>query len=257
MGKAKLTDYLQQLQAKDKNLFVPYIMAGDGGLDKLKEHILFLQDCGVAAIEVGIPFSDPVADGTTIQNAGKRSLQRNTTLIAVLDTLASFKDERQVPIIVMTYLNPIYACGIEQFSRTCSQAGVDGVIVPDLPLEEEDLLTNMLTKYDIACIRLVALTSPKERVDALISRSEGFLYAVTIKGTTGTRTSYENEVNTYLQKLKKQSNIPVLAGFGVSTSEQAQALASCCDGVVVGSKIVDLFHEEKTAEIKQFILECL
>lgn len=257
MGKTKLTDYLQQLQAKDKNLFVPYIMAGDGGLDKLKERILFLQDCGVAAIEVGIPFSDPVADGPTIQNAGKRSLKLNTTLAAVLDTLASFKDERQVPIIVMTYLNPIYACGMEQFARTCSQAGVDGVIVPDLPLEEEDLLTDILTKYDIAFIRLVALTSPKARVDALISRSEGFLYAVTVKGTTGTRTSYENEVNTYLQKLKEQSDIPVLAGFGVSTSEQAQALASFCDGVIVGSKIVDLLHEGKTEEIKQFILESL
>lgn len=257
MGKEKLTNSLQQQKEKGSKLFVPYIMAGDGGLEKLKEHVLFLQDCGVAAIEVGIPFSDPVADGPTIQNAGKRALKHGTTLAICLHTLASFKDKRDVPIIVMTYVNPIFSFGIEQFAATCFHSGIDGVIIPDLPLEEESLLADVLQQYDITFIRLVSLTSPKERVKAIMNRAEGFLYAVTVKGTTGVRTSFANEVNAYLQQLKSQSDVPVLAGFGISTSEQAKALSSYCDGVVVGSKIVDLFHENKPEEIRQFILKSM
>ncbi|CDQ41056.1 MULTISPECIES: tryptophan synthase subunit alpha [Virgibacillus] len=253
MGKEKLDNYLNQLQSENKNLFVPYIMAGDGGLDNLEERILFLQECGAAAIEVGIPFSDPVADGPTIQNAGKRSLDHATTLTAVLDKLASFKEKRIVPIIVMAYINPIYKYGVESFADSCVQAGIDGLIIPDLPLEEEAMVTDALQHRAIALIRLAALTSSSERIETLAHRSEGFLYAVTVTGTTGVRSSYESKVKTYLQQVKQQSPVPVLAGFGVSTNEQAKELGSYCDGVVVGSKIVDLFHEGKTEQIKQLI----
>ncbi|MBR7796916.1 tryptophan synthase subunit alpha [Agaribacter marinus] len=253
MGKERLVNYLNQLQNENKNLFVPYIMAGDGGLNKLKERTLFLQNCGVAAIEVGIPFSDPVADGPTIQNAGKRSLDNDTTLTAVLEELESFKDERTVPIIIMAYSNPIYRYGIERFAASCVHAGIDGLIIPDLTLEEEKMVTDALQQSSVAFIRLAALTSSRERIKTLAHRSEGFLYAVTVTGTTGVRTSYETKVKTYLHQLKQQSPVPVLAGFGVSTSKQAKELSSYCDGVVVGSKIVDLFHEGKTEEIKQLI----
>src|SRR5699024_1544888 len=125
-----------------KNLFIPYIMAGDGGLDQLAQQIEFLESCGVAAIELGIPFSDPVADGPTVQAAGERSLANGTTLTKILTILKETKEKRSVPIILMTYLNPVYKYGIEDFAKDCQASGVAGAIIPDLPLEEEKLITD-------------------------------------------------------------------------------------------------------------------
>lgn len=253
MGKAHIEKVFKDKQAANQNLFVPYIMAGDGGLDILEERISFLEDCGVAAIELGIPFSDPVADGPTIQEAGQRALQNGTTLNGVLETIRSFKNKPTVPIILMAYINPIFAYGVKEFAATCEEVGVDGVIIPDLPLEEESLVVESLAHHLIALIRLAALTSPKERIEQLVSRSEGFLYAVAVKGTTGVQATHDKQINSYLQTLKEQSNVPVLAGFGISNTEQAQELSSYCDGVIVGSKLVQLLHEGKTDEVRALI----
>lgn len=257
MGKEKIESYFNTIIEKGHNLFVPYIMAGDCELDILKERILFLQESGVAAIELGIPFSDPVADGPTIQKAGLRALKNGTTLKKIISFLQSFKDERDVPIVLMAYLNPIHAYGIEQFAIDCQAAGVDGVIIPDIPLEEEHLVADALSAHSIAFIRLAALTSTDERLNKLAKRSEGFLYAVSVTGTTGERATYEDRVYTYLEKLKEMSNVPVLAGFGVSNPEQARQLSSHCDGVIVGSKIVNLFHEGKDKEVRELIQNSL
>lgn len=248
---------MQQKIANDENLFVPYIVAGDGGLDILQERIDFLEESGVAAIELGIPFSDPVADGPTIQEASIRALNDGTSLAGVLDILEHSKNERKVPIVLMTYLNPVYAFGIEEFAQRCEEVGVDGIIIPDIPLEEEGLVAHSLTKHDIAFIRLVALTSTPERIKKIAMRSEGFLYAVSVTGTTGVRATHQDRVSTYLETLKKQCNVPVLAGFGVSTAEQARQLGSHCDGVIVGSKIVELLHQGKDAEVRQLIQDSL
>src|SRR5690625_2047813 len=140
MGKEKIDRAFQEKLAAQQNLFVPYIMAGDGGLDILEERINFLQDSGVAAIELGIPFSDPVADGPTIQKAGQRALKNGTTLAGVLDTLEKFKETRTIPIILMTYINLIYIYGVEKFAVDCEKAGVDGVIIYDLIMVEELLV---------------------------------------------------------------------------------------------------------------------
>lgn len=257
MSNNKIERSFKEKIAKQQNIIAPYIMAGDGGLDQLEEQILFLQSCGVAAIELGIPFSDPVADGPTIQAAGERSLASGTTLARVLDTLRNFKQAPEIPIILMTYLNLIYTYGIDQFAHDCKQAGVDGVIIPDLPLEEESLVTPSLKKNSLSFIRLAALTSPKERLKQLAKRSEGFLYAVSVTGTTGTRATYEQEVTTYLHKLKETSPVPVLAGFGISTAQQAQDLSSACDGVIIGSTIVQLLHEGKRDQVKKLIADSL
>ncbi|RFA31985.1 tryptophan synthase subunit alpha [Virgibacillus dokdonensis] len=251
MGRIELNNHLKAIQAQNKKMFIPYIMAGDGGLDQLEDQLLFLQACGATAIEVGIPFSDPVADGPTIQNAGKRALNQQTTLQDVLTTLQTFKNKRNIPVIVMTYMNPIYAYGVERFAYTCATSGVDGVIIPDVPLEEDQIIMHALKRHDIALIRLLALTSSKERMKAIIERAEGFIYAVTVNGTTGVREHLHPSVKEYLQKLKQQSAIPVLAGFGVSSSEQAKELSAYCDGVIVGSKIVQLLHEGKQSVIRQ------
>lgn len=257
MGKEFLEKALQHKQAGNRPLFIPYIMAGDGGLDRLEERIQFLEDAGVAAIELGIPFSDPVADGPTIQEAGNRALKNGTTLTKILDILTNTKEKRSVPIILMTYMNPVYAFGIEAFAKACQEAGVDGVILPDLPMEEEDLVRDALRTNDIAHIRLAALTSPEDRIKEIAARSEGFLYAVAVTGTTGARSSTETGVHEYLKTLKKYSNVPVLAGFGVSNAEQARELSASCDGVIVGSKIVDLLHKGNTEAVKQLITDTI
>lgn len=255
MGKEKIATYFQQIQAKDQNLFVPYIVAGDGegGVDNLPERINFLQDCGAAAVELGIPFSDPVADGPTVQKGGLRALNNGTTLKKVLDILVVGKETRDIPIVLMTYINPIFSFGIDAFAAECERVGVDGIIIPDLPLEEEGLIEAALQKHSIAFIRLAALTSTPDRLKKIASRSEGFLYAVSVKGTTGARASHEDNLSTYLDTLKQYSHVPVLAGFGVSSPEQAHKLSAHCDGVIVGSKIVDLLHEGKDEEVRTLI----
>lgn len=253
MGKARLDQSFKEKTQAGENLFVPYIMAGDGGLDVLEERIQFLQDAGAAAIELGIPFSDPVADGPIIQEAGIRALELGTTLTNVLETLQLSKEKRSIPIILMTYLNPVYKYGVEHFAVACEQSGVDGIIIPDLPMEEEAPIATTLQDKSIAFIHLAALTSPKKRLTELANRSEGFLYAVSVAGTTGVRATHEAEVKSYLQQLKEVSPVPVLAGFGVSSTEQAHELSSHCDGVIVGSKIVELLHEGASGKVSALI----
>ncbi|WP_404451044.1 tryptophan synthase subunit alpha [Virgibacillus necropolis] len=252
MSKSRIDQAFQEKLAKNEKLFIPYIMAGDGGLENLDERIEFLQSCGADAIELGIPFSDPVADGPTIQNAGVRALNNGTTLSGVLQTLKDNKD-RDIPIILMTYFNPVFIFGVEQFANDCMEACVDGVIIPDLPLEEEAYIGSFLQEKSIAFIRLAALTSDESRLTEVAKRSEGFLYAVSVTGTTGAKASHGDNVKGFLQNLKNISRVPVLAGFGVSSPEQAKELGANCDGVIVGSKIVDLFHEGKRDEIKDLI----
>lgn len=253
MGKTKLAKALETKLNRKEKLFIPYIMAGDGGLDILEERIQLLDEAGVSAIELGVPFSDPVADGPVIQEAGLRALANGTTLKGILAVLERSKATRTVPIILMTYMNPIYKFGIETFFKACKESGVDGVIIPDVPMEEEAIIEVETTKNEIAFIRLAALTSPKERIEEIAKRSEGFLYAVAVTGTTGERAQYVDHIDTYLKTLKEAANVPVLAGFGVSNSAQAIDLGKSCDGVIVGSTIVRNFHEGKIDEIKQLI----
>lgn len=253
MGKKQLERALQKKQEGNRPLFVPYIMAGDGGLNRLTKRIQLLEKAGAAAIELGIPFTDPVADGPTIQEAGIRALNNGISLKKILNVLEETKQERTIPIILMTYMNPIYAFGVEAFAKAGKEAGVDGVILPDLPLEEERIVREDLQANDIAHIRLASLTSPLERIKEIAKRSEGFLYAVAVTGTTGAREANEAGVHAYLQTLKEYSNVPVLAGFGVSSVKQAHELSASCDGVIVGSTIVNFLHQEKTEEIRQLI----
>lgn len=256
MSKQQLEQRLCQQQATGQKAFIPYIVAGDDGFDSLKETILFLESCGVSAIELGIPFSDPVADGPIIQQAGQKALAQGITLEKVLLFLETFP-ERTVPIVLMTYINPIFAYGVEQFATRCREVNVSGVIIPDVPMEEEALLTGPLAANEIAFIRLAALTSTPERLTEIARRSEGFLYAVAVTGTTGERTSHDTTIHKYLKNLKDHSRVPVLAGFGISTAVQAQALQTSCDGVIVGSKIVDLLATGNKESIRTLIAESM
>lgn len=253
MGKRKLDQAFQQTLQKGEKIFVPYIMAGDGGLEALADRIQFLEEAGASALEIGIPFSDPVADGPTIQQAGLRALHQGVTLAKVLEELEKTKVEREIPIVLMTYLNPIFAYGLEQFTEQCVQSGVDGLIIPDLPLEEEELLTPLLKESEIALVRLAVLTSPADRLEKIAKKTEAFLYAVTVKGTTGARTTFSETVGKYISQLKEISAVPVLAGFGVSTPDHVKELSQYGDGVVVGSQVVSSFNEKKTEKIQALI----
>ena len=242
MTKTILVNAINACVERGNKAFVPYIMAGDGGLTALKEQILFLQEVGVTAIELGIPFSDPVADGPVIQEAGERALSSGVTLRKVLKEITLFIDEVTVPLVIMSYLNPILSYGIPEFVKDCGNSGVRGLIVPDLPLEENDLLRDALADSEIALIQLVSLTSPPERIRKITAAGEGFIYAVTVNGITGVRDGFGDELQAHLEGLKAVSPVPVLAGFGISTPEQVQSIGAFADGVIVGSAIVDAFH---------------
>ncbi|WRP04887.1 tryptophan synthase subunit alpha [Rossellomorea aquimaris] len=253
MGKSFLENTFKAELDKGNKLFIPYVMAGDGGIKTLISTLKMLEERGATAIEIGIPFSDPVADGPTIQEAGKRALENGTTLQKVFEVLKESRKEIGIPLVFMTYINPIYKYGVERFFQDCKNAGVDGVIIPDLPLEHHDLVRAPSKENGIAIIQLATLTSPLERIHELASVTEGFLYAVTINGITGTREGFGNNISDHLNKLKENSPVPVLAGFGISTPEHVRAMSKFCDGVVVGSKVIDLLQHESFDEIKELI----
>lgn len=253
MTKRDLTNAITDCVTRGDKAFVPYIMAGDGGLETIKKNILFLQEIGVTAIELGIPFSDPVADGPVIQEAGERALSKGVTLRTVLKELALFNDEVTVPLVIMTYLNPILCYGIDKFARDCRNSGISGLIVPDLPHEESGLLRNALAKSEIALIPLVSLTSPPERIEKITAAAEGFVYAVTVNGITGVRDGFGDNLADHLARLKAISPVPVLAGFGISTSDQVLSIGTLADGVIVGSAIVDAFHRNDLTAVKALV----
>ena len=241
------------IRQREGAAFVPYIMAGDGGLDRLIPTIVHLEAMGATAIELGIPFSDPVADGPIIEAAGMRALEQGVTLTDVLNTLIEGKGQFQVPIVLMTYLNPVFRFGIPAFFERAAACGVTGVIIPDLPFEESLQLFDGIARHDIAVIPLVTLTSSPKRIESILKQAEGFVYAVTLKGTTGKTDVFPDELLDHLKTLTEQSPVPVLAGFGVHRAEQVRTLGTACDGVVVGSFIVEALHEGRTDEVAALI----
>ncbi len=248
-----LQQAIDQVNNAGNKAFVPYIMAGDGGLETLKPTILSLQKMGVTAIEVGIPFTDPVADGPTIEQAGERALAEGVTLRKVLEALASFRQEITVPLVVMTYLNPVLAYGLEQFAIACVAGGIKGLIVPDVPLEESEILRQTLNPHGVDIVQLVSLTSPPERIARIAAASQGFVYAVTVNGITGARASFADDLAGHFTRLRNMSHIPVLAGFGISTPQQVVSMGALGNGVIVGSTIVAALHEGNVAKVEALV----
>ena len=253
MAKEKLLNAIQSVNAQGDKAFVAYIMAGDGGLETLKSKIFFLQEAGVTAIELGVPFSDPVADGPTIQEAGERALAKGTTLRLIFQELETFCEEVTVPLVLMTYYNPVLSFGLEQFAFQCEKLGIAGLIVPDVPMEETVELHKVLANTDVAIVPLVSLTSPPDRITKITASGEGFIYAVTVNGITGVRDGFGDQLGLHFTNLSQQSNIPVLAGFGISTPEQVKNMGAFADGVIVGSAIVEAFHQNDLGKITRLI----
>ena len=248
-----LTKHLQTIIAQKKGIFVPYIMAGDHpqGLDGLAETISLLEKSGASAIEVGIPWSDPVADGPVIELAGQRSLARGVSLTQIIVKLQSL--ETQIPLVIMTYLNPIFQYGIEEFVTDLAKTPVKGLIIPDLPQEHSDLIQTHLEDRDVALIPLVSLTTGLERQKQLVDGAQGFIYAVAINGVTGKANDYRDNLDDHLSRLRDLADIPVLTGFGVSTKEDIIRFNQVSDGVIVGTKIVRDLHEGRKQDVEDFV----
>jgi tryptophan synthase alpha chain len=251
MGIDRIARAFQLLKEKNEKAFVPYIMGGDGGVEKLAEHIQFFHDNGATVIEIGIPFSDPVADGPTIQQAGLRAMNHKVSVDDILQTIETARKNVDIPIVLMTYVNPILAYGMERFMQRCREVGVDGFIIPDLPYEEQQLVTPYLN--DMALIPLVTLTSTDDRLEKIVGEGTGFIYAVTVRGVTGGRTDFPEELTSFLYQLKRISTLPVLAGFGISTTAHIEQLVPYCDGVVVGSKVIELLQEGDLNSLQELI----
>ncbi|MGG5318143.1 tryptophan synthase subunit alpha [Enterococcus sp. AZ072] len=245
-----LTTYLSKKAEKQK-LFVPYIMAGAQGLDALPDEINMLAKNGATAIEIGVPFSDPVADGPIIQEAGLRALARKVTLKKIIQLLQQF--DSPVPLIFMGYSNSFFHYGLKNLAEDLANTDVKGFIIPDLPYEHRDLVLPTFDEADLALLPLISLTSPLERIRTLLAEAEGFVYAVTINGTTGTGKNYRENLDEHLALITKESKIPVLAGFGVSKRTHVERFNDCCDGVVVGSKIVQTLQDKGVKETGKLV----
>ena len=250
----KLTENLSTAKNQKEKGFIPYIMAGDGGLEKLNQTIHYFGELGASAIEIGIPFSDPVADGPSIQAAGLRALEQGITLTDILDELQKSDPAFSIPLIIMTYANPILRMGIQTFAAKCKEAAVSACIIPDVPLEEEQIFKEALNKEGVVLIRLVPLTADAARMAKICDGAEGFIYAVTVNGTTGEQVqlndvTFKEQIN----QLKRQTDCPIYAGFGISNAKMANQLYDYCDGIIVGSKVVSALHQGTMQELEQFV----
>lgn len=247
---SRLTARFSTLKTQRSKALVTFITAGDPDLSTTEEMIYLLEEAGADVIELGVPFSDPMADGPTIQLSSERALAAGTTLHGILEVVKRVRSRSDIPIILMGYLNPLHAYGYDIFCRDAVEAGVDGVLVVDMPPEESCELTVPARHYGLDVIFLLTPTSDAARISAVDRLGSGFVYYVTVTGVTGARTSVSGTLAQELSRVKEVITLPVMAGFGISTPEQAAEVGSLADGVVVGSAIVKLFERYRGEELK-------
>jgi tryptophan synthase alpha chain len=242
------------LKAEGRAAFVAYVMAGDPDAATALEIVKGLPAAGADLIELGFPFSDPMAEGPTIQRASQRALAQKMTLNGTLDIVRAFREgDQDTPVILMGYLNPVLNRGFESFAVAAAKAGVDGLIIVDCPPEEADPLTDALEAEGIALIRLAAPTTDDARLPMVVRRTSGFVYYVSVAGVTGVKSADAADVAPAVERLRKASGLPVAVGFGIRTPEQAAAVARVADAAVVGSALVD--EIESAAQLNENVTE--
>lgn len=255
----RIDDTFARLQHDGQKAFVAYMMASDPDDKTALEIMRGLPAAGVDIIELGMPFTDPMADGPTIQAAGQRALANGGSVSRTLDILREFRREDNItPVVLMGYYNPIYARpgGVDQFLTDAKEAGVDGLIIVDLPPEEDDELCVPAGKAGLNFIRLATPTTDDRRLPAVVKNTSGFVYYVSVTGITGGPAANAAEVAPEVTRIRKAANLPVVVGFGISTPEAAENVASVADGCVVGSAIVKLIGEGRpVSEIHDFVRE--
>jgi len=232
---------VQQVFAGGK-AFIPFITAGDPSLAVTEQLVLQMAQAGANLIELGIPFSDPVAEGPVIQAADDRALAGGTTTDKIFAMVGSIRKSCDVPIAFMTYINPIFTYGTDRFMKNCREVGVDAVIVPDVPFEEKEELQPYCSKYDVTLISMIAPSS-HDRIRMIAAEAEGFVYCVSSMGVTGVRQEIKTDISEMIKLVKEVRDIPCAIGFGISTLEQARQMAQYADGVIVGSAIVKIIGQ--------------
>jgi tryptophan synthase alpha chain len=235
-----ISKYFQFLRNNNQRALIPFVTAGDPDLETTAEALKILDANGADFIELGVPYSDPLADGPVIQAAATRALNRGTRLTDVLNMAQSLTGSLRSPIILFTYYNPILNVGIQAFLKKVAAAGIKGLVIPDLPLEEADEVLQLADKEGIEVILLVTPTSPKERIEAIARQSRGFIYLVSVTGVTGVRSEIQERVKTVIEDIRKVTDKPIAVGFGISSTEQARQLVDWgADAVIVGSAFVN------------------
>lgn len=221
--------------------FIAFLTGGDPNIETTEKLIYAMEKAGADLIEIGIPFSDPIAEGVVIQDANERALKSGCTTDSLFELVRKVRERSEIPLVFLTYLNPIYTYGKEKFLEKCKMVGVDGIIVPDLPYEEKEELLPECERNDVTLISLIAPTS-KDRIKMIAKEAKGFIYLVSSLGVTGVRSNITTDVDSMIEEVRKVTTIPCAIGFGISTTNQASEFAKKADGVIVGSKIVRIIE---------------
>lgn len=234
----RISTTFAKLRSTNQKAFVAYIAAGDPDFNKSLETMIALAETGADIIELGLPFSDPLADGIVNQMAADRALKSGMTTARVLELIRKFRESHETPIVLFTYLNPVFTYGFEAFHRDAHAAGADGILLLDLPPDETQVNSEHVSGSGLKSIRLIAPTTPKDRVAMLAKSAEGFIYALSRTGVTGAHGAPSANIAELVAAIRQHTDVPVCVGFGISTPEQAAMVARAADGVIVGSAIV-------------------
>ena len=235
----RIVERFSQLRNRQEKGFVVYIGAGDPNLDATRDLAVAFDKLGVDVLELGVPFSDPLADGLVNQLAAQRGLEAGATPPKVLDTVAAIRKQAQIPIVLYIYFNLIHRYGVEKFIQDAARAGVDGLLVLDLPPEEAGSYESLMQQAGLCVIYLVAPTTPEDRMELIVKRGSGFIYYVSREGVTGMQTKVSDTIAQMTAKIRTHTDLPVAVGFGISTPDQARQVAANAEAIVVGSAIVD------------------
>ena len=230
---------------KNKKAFIPFITAGYPNINKTEDFIYKMVSAGADLIEIGIPFSDPVAEGPVIQESSQKALEAGTNLDNIFDLVKKVRKTVNIPLVFMTYVNPVFRYGYDNFFKQCSVIGIDGIIIPDLPFEGKNEISEYAKKYDIKIISLIAPTS-QQRIEDIAKEAEGFLYVVSSMGVTGERNEIKTDLKSIVDSVKKVTSVPTAIGFGIHSPQQANQMSKISDGVIVGSAIIKIIKQHGT-----------
>ena len=239
---SRIKKAFDSLAEKNEKALIVFFTAGDPSIEKTIEFVLQAEKSGADIVEIGIPFSDPLAEGPVIQRANNRALANNIKVKDVFKMIEKIREVSNIPLVFLTYANPVHNFGIEKFFNECYKAGIDGIIIPDLPFEEKEEFSKHADKNSVDLISLIAPTS-NERIEKIASSSKGFIYCVSSLGVTGVRKNIDTDFKPIMDSIKKSTNTPTAIGFGISTPEQAAFLKDCANGIIVGSAIVKLVEQ--------------
>ncbi len=254
----RIEEKFKTLKEKNKKAFIAYICAGDPSLEQSEKLVYALEEAGSDIIELGIPFSDPLADGPVIQAASIRSLNGGFKIRKFFDLVKKIRQNSNVALAAMVYYSTIFGFGKEEFVKLCEESGIDGLIIPDLPYEEYDEIEEVISKTNLCLIPLIAITS-RQRIPMLVKKAKGFIYCVSSLGVTGERKSFDKKVDEFIAEVKKNTDIPACVGFGISKKEDVERFNKTADGVIVGSAIVKNIFESNCDEnkLKDFVSSLL